>query len=345
MLEDQFYMRLLLQMAAGVVYIFAYLNMAKRNSMEVVPKRHLALKIIGSVWAVLGIIMGIAGIYAATRITFPQSSIEPPITANMIVRTSDKYMYWGYATMEQSQTISLISGVFEMFALSAYCFMFKASKSKWYTKIGKFIFCIFFYGLYASATNFHYFDTYEWTAPVLFAIMAFFALRNNGNKLIENFTNMEDYKTNEEFVEGNIENNSRFMPHAMLDSTAEQSVKEEPEASNLRCDATCETKSNEDALSNKQKCDKDSDPGIVSIEQTIKKAFLSKENEHSSVLVEDTICAGELKNIDNENSDDQVKTGKVNTETISSIKFCRHCGGKIDYASDKFCKHCGKKLY
>ena len=341
MLEDQFYIRLLLQMAVGVVYILAYLNMAKRNSMEVVPKRHLALKIIGGVWAVLGIIMGIAGIYAATRITFPQTSIESPITANMIVRTTDKCMYWGYATIEQSQTISLISGVFEMFALSAYCFMFKASKSKWYSKVGKVFFCIFFYGLYASATNFHYFDTYEWTAPVLFVIMAFFALRNKENKHVENLTNIE-IKQTEKLFDGNKENNSRFMPHAMLDSTAEQSSKEESESSNFQYDAVSETKSKEVSLNGIQKCDKDLDSVPESIARL---PNLTKKDEHKSVLVEDAIHAEELKNIDNEHSDSQKITNKANAEKMSSIKFCRHCGGKIDYASDKFCKHCGKKLY
>lgn len=175
----------MLLIAVGIVYVKAYMNMAKRNSKEIKPERHLILKILGSFCAIMAVIMGCMGVYMITQISFPQEAIGPRISSDMIIRSSDKTMYWGYATFPQSQCISVISRAFEFLALSAYCFLFKSSRSKWYGKLGKIIFCILFYIFFASATDIHYFDLYEWTAPVLFAIMAFFALRNKQEEKTE----------------------------------------------------------------------------------------------------------------------------------------------------------------
>lgn len=178
MLKVQFYIRLVLIIAVGVLYVKAYMNMAKSNSKETEPKRRIALKILGGIWAILGVFATFIGVSTITQITFPQEAIGPHVTSHMIFRPLSQTMYWGYATMVQSSCISLITFSFMCFALSAYCFFYKSSHSKWYTKIGKIVFCICYYMFYASATDFHYFDFYEWMAPVLFAIMTFFALRN-----------------------------------------------------------------------------------------------------------------------------------------------------------------------
>ncbi len=182
----------MLLIAVGIVYVKAYMNMAKRNSKETEPERHLILKILGCFWAVMAVIMGCGGVFLITQISFPQEAIGPYITPNMIVRPSYQTMYWGYANFSQSQCISVISGVFLCLALSAYCFMFKSSHSKWYAKIGKIIFCILFYMFFASATDFHYFDLYEWTAPVLFTIMASFALRNKQQETTDPIINNQN---------------------------------------------------------------------------------------------------------------------------------------------------------
>lgn len=310
MLQDQFYMRLMLHMILGIVYIFAYINMAKRNSKEVEPERHLILKIIGSIFAVFGVLLGVFGIYCITQMTYPEQANGPYISPNMIIRSPYETMYWGYATFEQSQCISMIGGFFEGFALSAYCFMFKSSHSKWYTKIGKIVFCILFYGFYASATDFHYFDLYEWTAPVLFAIMAFFAFRNKNQEEV-----VVDEATGHasevfELIEPPITTNddSKYMP-SMIEKVSE-----------------------------------------------------TNENEHNSLTQTELIDSVESQNTaeeetENLNVSDVIEPESEITPTDATapqepisraqheIKFCRHCGGRIDYQSDKFCKHCGKKLY
>lgn len=195
MLQSQFYIRLILIIAIGVLYVKAYMNMAQRNSKETESKRHILLKVLGGFWVIMGVIMSITGCYYITQITFPLETIGPYISHNMIVRSTDQTLYWGYATIPQFQCFSMITSAFECFALSVYCFLYKSSNSKWYTKIGKVLFCILFYMFYASATDFHFFDIHEWTAPVLFSIMAFFALRNKKNKQTEEIQDIDSRDT------------------------------------------------------------------------------------------------------------------------------------------------------
>ena len=317
MLQDQFYMRLMLLIAVGIVYVKAYMNMAKRNSKEIKPERHLILKILGSFCAVMAVIMGCMGVYMITQISFPQEAIGPRISSDMIIRSSDKTMYWGYATFPQSQCISVISGAFEFLALSAYCFLFKSSRSKWYGKLGKIVFCILFYIFFASATDFHYFDLYEWTAPVLFAIMAFFALRNkqeektkpivekNKKESLDTAPIHEDNNDNT----SNVEYDSKYMP--------QMDVKQD-----------VLTKSDEDL----EEIDNIQQPEPIAAEEL---SVNEVEQVYSSIVKEDTT---KQQSVDNPATVDQVNTEQV-------IKFCRHCGGKLDYQSGKYCKHCGKQLY
>lgn len=318
MLQDQFYMRLMLLIAVGIVYVKAYMNMAKRNSKENEPERHLILKILGGFWAVMAVIMGCMGVYMITQISFPQEAIGPFISPNMIVRSSYQTMYWGYATFPQSQCLSVISGVFEFLALSAYCFLFKSSRSKWYGKLGKIVFCILFYMFFASATDFHYFDLYEWTAPVLFAIMAFFALRNKQEESTESIVienKKECFDTAPISIEenndrtSNVEDDSKYMPRIDV----EQDVL---------------SKSDEDL----QEIKNNQLPESIAVEKT---SVNEEEQVDSSIENEDTAKIQDIEN--------PAILEQVNSEQV--IKFCRHCGGKLDYQSDKFCKHCGKQLY
>ena len=318
MLQDQFYMRLMLLFVVGIVYVKAYMNMAKRNSKENEPERHLILKILGGFWAVMAVIMGCMGVYMITQISFPQEAIGPFNSSNMIVRSSYQTMYWGYATFPQSQCISVISGVFEFLALSAYCFLFKSSRSKWYGKLGKIVFCILFYMFFASATDFHYFDLYEWTAPVLFAIMAFFALRYKQEESTEPIVEenkKESLDTAPIHIEekydstSNIEDDSKYMP--LMD--IEQDVL---------------TKSDEDL----REIENNQQPESIAVEEP---SVNKVEQVDSSIKNDD---ATKKQSVENPAALEQ-----VNTEEF--IKFCRHCGVKLDYQSDKYCKHCGKQLF
>lgn len=318
MLQDQFYMRLMLLFAVGIVYVKAYMNMAKRNSKEVEHERHLVLKFFGCFWAMMAIFCGIAGIYMITQMSFPQEAIGPYLSPNMIIRPSHQRMYWGHRTSEQFQCISMLTDVFEFLALSAYCFMFKSSHSKWYLKVWKIVYCLLFCMFFASATDFHYFDLYEWTAPVLFAIMAFFALRNKQEESTEPIVEenkKECFDSGAIHIEENndstsdVEDDSKYMPQMDV---------EHDELS----------KSDEDL----QEIENNQLPESIALEVP---SVSEVEQVDSPFANEDTT---KKQSVENPAIREQVTPEQV-------IRFCRHCGGKLDYQSDKFCKHCGKQLY
>lgn len=307
MLKEQFYMRLMLHVAVGIVYIKAFMNMAKRNSKETLSEHHPILKVLGFMTASLGVLAGVVGVCLISQITFPQEAIEPSYL--MIVRPSFQTMYWGYATMAQSQSISLIFGLFEGLALSAYCFLYKSSHSKWYTKIGKVIFCILFLMLYPSATDFHYFDIYEWIAPVLFAIMAFFALRNNKEHFKgENIISVSLEKNGSKSSLGNKEDNSRYMPVISPEIVPFQTTT--------------------------KKKDTDVQEGSIKLQEEsvhMPGSNLTSHSEHNSKITDD-------------NSSREEQESMHSSSSIQNINFCQHCGKKLDYLSGKYCKHCGKSL-
>lgn len=308
----------MLLIAVGIVYVKAYMNMAKRNSKEIKPERHLILKILGSFCAVMAVFMGCIGVYMITQISFPHEAIGPRISSDMIVRSSDKTMYWGHETFPQSQSFSCILLFFEFISLSAYCFMFKSSHSRWYTKVGKIVFCVLFFMFFVSATNFHYFDIDEWTVPVLFAIMAFFALRKKQEETTEPIVEenkKECLETTPIHIEENndntlnVEDYSKYMP--------QMDVKQD-----------VLTKSDEDL----GEIDNNQQPEPIAAEEL---SVNEVEQVYSSIVKEDIT---KKQSVDNPATVDQVNTEQV-------IKFCRHCGGKLDYQFNKYCKHCGKQLY
>lgn len=307
----------MLLFAVGIVYVKAYMNMAQRNSKEPRTKRYLILRILGGFWAIMAIIMGGLGVYMIAQMSFPKESIEPFISPNMILRSSEQTMYWGYATYQQSQCISMISGVFESLALSAYCFMFKTSNSKWYSKIGKIVFCILFFGVYTSATDFHYFDLYEWFAPVLFGIMAFFALRNNKDRstiatIDGDKVGKLDSKTShvEEAVEfqSHIEDDSKYMPHI-------------------------------------EEMYNENNPEVKAPENVIIPRTDIQIVEQSCMAEEMHNLIPDKKEIKNNEEFEEKQCLKTEESIEPVIRFCRYCGKEINYQSGRYCKHCGKELY
>lgn len=40
----------------------------------------------------------------------------------------------------------------------------------------------------------------------------------------------------------------------------------------------------------------------------------------------------------------QDKGEETSNGNIKAIKYCRHCGRKVDYESSTYCKYCGKEL-
>lgn len=176
MLQDQFISRLLLIVVFGIAYIYTMMKMASCNSMETTPQKHIVLKIIGGINILLAISCLATGIFWLTQVQYPEQTIDFSYSANQIVRTSDKYVVWGYPTSEQNRAIMGITNIFSSLALAAYCFYYKKSDRKWWQKILRFFYGLLMYAFYCSATNFHYFDVTELVAPGLFFLMLGYAL-------------------------------------------------------------------------------------------------------------------------------------------------------------------------
>ena len=172
MLQEQFINRLLFIVVFGVIYIYAMMKMASYNSVETTPQKHIVLKIIGSINVLLGITCLIMGVFWLMQVQYPERTIDFSYSANQIVRTSDKYVVWGYPTYEQNRAIMGITNIFSSLSLAAYCFYYKKSDRKWWKKILRFFYGLLMYAFYCSATNFHYFDATELVAPGLFFLMA-----------------------------------------------------------------------------------------------------------------------------------------------------------------------------
>ena len=289
MLQDQFFSRLLLVVVFGVVYVYTMMKMASCNSVETVQQKHIVLKIIGTINVLLGVLCLAVGIFWLTQVQYPEQTIDFSYSANQIVRTSDKYVVWGYPTFEQSSAIMGITNVFSSLALAAYCFFYKKSNRKWWKKILRFFYGLLMLAFDCSATNFHYFDAPEMVAPGLFCLMSGYALtkaKKRNMQFAEKKENTDIHKMEDEELEtySKTKDETQFMPfNKVLD--------------------------------------------------------VDKLNEESKVqptdkLTQTNVSVTEQNKVDEVSSNDSMKT----------VKYCRHCGRKVDYDSSIYCKYCGKEL-
>ena len=292
MLQDEFINRLLLIVVFGVVYIYTMLKMASCNSVETAPQKHIILKIIGGINILLAISCLATGIFWLMQVQYPEQTIDFSYSANQIVRTSDKYVVWGYPTSEQNHAIMGITHIFSSLALAAYCFFYKKSDRKWWKKVGRFFYCLLMYAFYCSATKFHYFDAIELVAPGLFCLMAGHALIK-AKRLNHQRTQIAEQQRiaaihkmmDERFeTETNIgtEEDTRFMPQ------------------------------NEDFNMN------------------------GSDKESKEPLTDDVSARTSLPHTE--------QNKKEETSSMDVVKYCRHCGKKVDYDSSTYCKYCGKEL-
>lgn len=264
------------------------MKMASCNSVETSPQKHIISKIIGGINILLAISCLATGIYWLTQVQYPEQTIDFSYNANQIVRTSDKYVVWGYTTSEQSRAIMGITNVFSSLALAAYCFFYKKSDRKWWKKILRFFYGLLMYAFYCSATNFHYFDATELVAPGLFCLMSGHALIKT-KRLNKQRTQLAEqqridaiHKMMDEKLggEAQTEDNTRFMPqNGVLNINTPNEVQ----------------------------------PMDLSVHVSIPQIGQGKEEETSN-------------------------------DNIKAIKYCRHCGRKVDYDSFLYCKYCGKEL-
>ena len=266
------------------------MKMASCNSMETTPQKHIVLKIIGGINILLAISCLATCIFWLTQVQYPEQTIDFSYSANQIVRTSDKYVVWGYPTSEQNRAIMGITNIFSSLALAAYCFYYKKSDRKWWKKILRFFYGLLMYAFYCSATNFHYFDATEFVAPGLFCLMLGYALIK-AKKLNKQKIQLADQKridaihkmVDEKFGgEDQTENEARFMP--------------QNEGFNMN--------------------------------------GLDKESKEP--FTDDVSARTSLPHTE--------QNKKEETPSMDVVKYCRHCGKKVDYDSSTYCKYCGKEL-
>ena len=217
MLQDQFISRLLLIVVFGIAYIYTMMKMASCNSMETTPQKHIILKIISGINILLAISCLATGIFWLTQVQYPEQTIDFSYSANQIVRTSDKYVVWGYPTSEQNRAIMGITNIFSSLALAAYCFYYKKSDRKWWQKILRFFYGLLMYAFYCSATNFHYFDAMEMVAPGLFCFMSGYTLINSKKRKVQladkqEITNTHRMEDEELKTLCKTEDETRFVP-------------------------------------------------------------------------------------------------------------------------------------
>ena len=184
MLEHQFYIRVVLNVILGVIFAYSLYRMAVHKNREIAPKKHIAIKIVGGIMALLCCLEIVSFVIFLQQIDFPISMNEPFIGPNTIIRSADKLLIWGQATYIQNMALTQSVGIFTSLGLAAYCFMFKSSCSKWYSKLGKFLLGVVLYALYASSTDFHYFDFWELAPSGLFLIISIYILLRKDNAII-----------------------------------------------------------------------------------------------------------------------------------------------------------------
>lgn len=290
MLQDQFISRLLLIVVFGIAYIYTMMKMASCNSVETSPQKHIILKILGGINVLFGVSCLVMGVFWLTQVQYPEQTIDFSYSANQIVRTSDKYVVWGYPTSEQNRAIMGITNIFSSLALAAYCFYYKKSDRKWWQKILRFFYGLLMYAFYCSATNFHYFDATEFVAPGLFCLMLGYALIK-AKKLNKQKIQLADQKRIDAI-------------HKMMDEKFGEEDQTEDEVQFMP--------QNEGFKMN------------------------GSDKESKEPLTDDVSARTSLPHTE--------QNKKEETPSMDVVKYCRHCGKKVDYDSSTYCKYCGKEL-
>ena len=171
MFEEQFYIRLILNVIVGIMFAYALYKMAKHNNQETTPLPHKSIHVFGWIFIGVSIICLCVCVYYITLVDFPQQLRGPFIGSNTIIRSTSAVLYWGYPTLIQNSTLTMALATFDFLGIGAYFLYFKSSHSKWWKKVLKFFVVLLLYVFMASATNFHYFDLPEFLSPILFFIL------------------------------------------------------------------------------------------------------------------------------------------------------------------------------
>ena len=173
MLQEQFYYRLLLIIGFGIIYVKTMIKMAQYKPDDT-KRRNVVMRVLGGLLVLLAVFESVMGVYYITQIEHPTQMIDLIPNPNQIVRPSSSHIVWGYVTTAQWLVVSQISNAMTSLGWAAYFLFYRKSATTWWKKVLKFVFAVLLSIFYYSATDFHYFDFWEWIAPGLFGIMAYF---------------------------------------------------------------------------------------------------------------------------------------------------------------------------
>ena len=168
MTKEDFYFRLVLNVLVGVMYVYALYRMARHTELNEQPTKKTLTKVIGCLFVVLGVIFSIAAISFIPNILYPSEALKG---YDAIVRPSSAYLYWGYPTAPQNYVLTAILSSLLMFGLGGYCLAYMKTGNSWWRKVRQFGLAFLLSIVMCSATNFHYFDIYEFISPVLYFVL------------------------------------------------------------------------------------------------------------------------------------------------------------------------------
>ena len=304
MLHEQFLMRITLIFITGVIYISSMYKMAIYKPTAGEHKRHIALTILGCLSLLFMLAIMISLFFTLTQIESPTEMMTFSYSPNEIIRPSHTPIIWGYATTEQTIVFNNIYSVFLTFALSIYCFMFKKSNSQWWEKILKFAYALLLYVFFTASSNFHYFDIYEWIAPIGFTILCtiifYKSSKINTTKMDTVTIKKEEHKNQTEKLintkEEKTDNLNEYIENNNISATIEEIEKDELKE-------------------------------LEELNTTIDKDL--EETTEVYIKNETSLIENNAEGMTNNNSDAQFCKycgKKIDSDAI----FCQHCGKKLN---------------
>lgn len=180
---ETFIFRLVLITIFGLFFVFAMKSRGRYNSIQ--QKSPKSTKIIGWFFVGISILQLVGSIIWLSNCSFPTEPLEF-VTANSIVRDSSHHIVWGMPTEAQTYCINLFTGVFASLAFALYFLNFKKSVSKWYAKIPKVLLYILSWAVFIQASNFHYFDFWEFAYTILFFVCISFLFKQKQPNISQN---------------------------------------------------------------------------------------------------------------------------------------------------------------
>lgn len=308
MLINQFYTRLILNIIVGIMFVYALVKVAKHNITKIdqAPKRS-ANKAFGWLFLIIATMSLLSCLFLVRQLDFPKTIIEQHLTSNSIIRPSSKVLYWGYPTRVQFSILSSVLSIFSLLGLSGYFFLYRKSNDVWWVVAIRIIACLLLLVFMYSATDFHYFDIYEFIAPILFFVLWFILVKGK-------ISSRKQYPSSESIAPC---------------SNPVEKVSEENQLDN-EIENGC--------ISNYIELDNSDYPIYTEIEDSPSINIEEEKKEDGKEETDDVD-----NNDENKDAALKVQDQSINHIHKNGMIFCPHCGNKIEVNSI-FCMYCGSRL-